>query len=221
MSRLPGRSALRLVAALTGMAATGSLGWYAGLQAGTSTVEAGVLAARSEPAADELSVRLVRERDAARTSLSVMRDRLAEAEQRRADDAAELALYRRLGDRATGSGLGIEAVEWRHEAGRDLLDIVLVQAKGRRRVSGTVGIALLDESADPPLIEIAPEEGEAAPRFDLRFFQTVSVPVDPLIATPDTTGGKLSISVVPNGVRHPAFVDIRDWGSIISPGAVE
>jgi len=216
VSRLPARPALVGVAALAGMAGTGSLGWHLGRQAVVPIVEQPTLAAAMPSSDDRLAV-LAGERDAALASVDRLQDRLSEAERRRADDAAELALYRRLGDRATGSGLGVDTVRWRSDGERDVLEVTLVQAKGRERVQGTLGVSLSGETGEAGRVELVPDSGAQALRFDLRFFEVLTVPIDPRLVAELEPVERLSISVMPSGERHPAFIDIRDWDTII-PG---
>ena len=219
---LPARAALAAVVLVSGMVAAGAVGWHLGARQATKSLSAalsapGIGAATSDSQADTAT--LTRERDTALASIATLQDRLVEAERRQAVDAADLALYRRLGEQATDSGLGIDTVVWHKGDGAAVLDITLVQAKGRHRVSGTLGVSVPDGPEAGQDRVLVPDTGERAVPFDLRFFQTLSVPVDASIADAPPSGG-LAISVRPDGERHPDFVDIRARDAIImaAPG---
>lgn len=116
---------------------------------------------------------------------------LDEALAQSVDDAAELALYRHIADQDTPAGLSVESVEFSPEA-PGFVEITLVHVKGRNRVTGILGAALIavdeqgnevrkaitdaqtgeleEESRSSDVIGITP--------FDMRFFQTVLVNVD-------------------------------------------
>lgn len=116
---------------------------------------------------------------------------LDEALAQSTDDAAELALYRHIADKNTPAGLSVESVEFSPNA-PGYAQITLIHVKGRDRVTGLLGAALIavDEQGQEKRRVIMDaesgqlgEEGEAsnvvgiAP-FDMRFFQTVLVNVD-------------------------------------------
>lgn len=127
---------------------------------------------------------------------------------------AEKRLYDRIEGLDKSTGLSIERVK----AGMDTagnvyeLEITLIQARGRKRVTGQVGVALLGEKDGSNWREIIVDvESESAPRFDLRFFQTlvVAVPVR------DFPINKIEINVEPEGKRHKPFSFEQPWAEIV------
>lgn len=221
VNRLPGQRALAVVAIAAAVTAAWHLGTLHG-QRGHADLGPSLGAAAAQPTDSHGSpAQLARELAVERATVRTLRDRLAAAERMKADDAAELALYRRIGAESARTGLGIDAVQVREGASGRSLDITLVQARGRDRVAGTLGVSIL--SADEPAqrVELAPDSGDDALAFDLRFFETLSVPLGQTLAASGITPDRLSISVQPASGKHPAFVDIRDWDTIVSDEAAE
>lgn len=121
-----------------------------------------------------------------------------------ADDAAELALYRRIGGTSGPRGVWIDQVAL-VDGQSDQLAITLIQSRGRDRALGRIGVALTGGAGGPDRYWVVtdsqtgvvrekrdgrPQAAESDARtrsigddvvtiesFDLRFFQTVLVKV--------------------------------------------
>ena len=150
---------------------------------------------------------LEHERDAARATSEALRDQLDRAERLSADERAELELYRRVGGDALPSGLSIESIERPRGPTRSLA-VTLVQARGRDRVKGRIDV-LPGAPGQAPEPRSSTEERRGVPegaiaseRFDLRFFETVELP---LRLAGGAAPEELIISIVPDSGRLEPF----------------
>ena len=173
--------------------------------------------------------RLAAERDVALAAAARLERRLDEAERAAEEGAAELALYRRIESGAAGDGLSIETVRLEAPGTPDAaLAVTLVQSRGRHRVTGSLSARLLDGGAgggagDGPAAgagagagagaagEGVTPLGDGPAAFDLRFFQTVRVPLGAAADRFDAAGEppRVELEVAPAGDRHERFVEIR------------
>ena len=192
-----------------------ALSWRLGHRSG---VETGAEEARREIAAlgeagerasvarsAEREARLAEARDVARSTVEALRGELDAAERLSAAERAELELYRRVSGEALPSGLSIESIERPRGRARTLA-VTLLQARGRDRVSGRIDV-LPAASGDTPRSAAEerrgpPDEAIASERFDLRFFETVELPLR-LAGQPFPEG--LILSIVPDSGRHEPF----------------
>ena len=183
---------------------------------------------RPEPSAVE---RLAAERDVALATVRRLEERLGEATRAASDDAAELALYRRIESGSGARGLSVDSVEL-VDAGteRAALAITLVQFRGRHRVTGSLSARLVDDEGAPgdgpngdpgdgtPL-------GDGPSAFGLRFFEAVRVPLgDAASALPGAAAGpspRVAIDVRPDGDRHDPFVAIVALDPNVDAGSGE
>ena len=222
MSVLPPRRAL---AALAG-ALVLALAWQGGrMSAGGPTLPEADLDAFAE-GGDEAAgpgplERLAAERDVALAAAARLERRLDEAERAAEEGAAELALYRRIESGAAGDGLSIETVRLEAPGTSDAaLAVTLVQSRGRHRVTGSLSARLLDGGtgggAGDATAAGADGEGvtplgDGPAAFDLRFFQTVRVPLGAAADRFDAAGEppRVELEVAPAGDRHERFVEIR------------
>ena len=79
-------------------------------------------------------------------------------------------------------------------------------------MKGQIGVALLGEKDGSNWREVIVEaDSNAAPRFDMRFFQTLVVPVPEI----DILIDLVEIDVNPDGKRHKAFNFEMDWAGIV------
>ena len=147
------------------------------------------------------------ERDMLRETVRSLRDALERADRLAADERAELELYRRVGADESAAGLAIDTLERRGEDPA-VLRVTLVQVRGRDRVTGRVEIVPLEADA-PALPPASTGEASAAPTatapgtwsapFDLRFFETLEIPLDGPF--PET----VEVRVVPADEPHAPF----------------
>ena len=143
-------------------------------------------------------------RDIADSRAAALQSELDESLKISADDAAELALYRRIGGTSSPRGVWVDQVSL-VEGQSDLLAITLVQSRGRDRATGRIGVALTGGTGGPdrywvvtdsqsgvviekrdgkPMVagsdamtNISSDDLVTIESFDLRFFQTVLVKV--------------------------------------------
>lgn len=143
-------------------------------------------------------------RDIADSRAAALQAQLDDSLKISADDAAELALYRRIGGTSSPRGVWVDQIAL-VEGQSDLLAITLVQSRGRDRAAGRIGVALSGGAGGPDRYWIVTDSqsgvviekrdgkrfvGGSAARtdrssdevvtiesFDLRFFQTVLVKV--------------------------------------------
>jgi hypothetical protein len=186
------------------------LSWQLGLRHGQRSNADKVAASDSSlPGARAEWAKAQREIEILRASEAALRDDLSNTMRLSADDRAELELYRSIAQSSASAGLLVDAVT--HVTGDELrgdrLEITLVQARGRGRVSGEVDVTL--KRNGQPLVQLGESENGAPTTFDLRFFQTLSLPVDlGVYGVPDS----IQIEVRPDsGTVHEAFIEDRDW----------
>ena len=156
------------------------------------------------------------------------------------DDAAELALYRRIGGTSGPRGVWVDQVAL-VDGQPDLLAITLVQSRGRDRAVGRIGVALTGGAGGPDRYWVVTdsqtgvviEKRDGRPRFagsdartkkssddvltieafDLRFFQTVLVRVKN-ITTIDPE--YIEVFVEPDAKRLKPSVQRFRWAEIRS-----
>jgi len=154
------------------------------------------------------------QRDVADASNRALQTTLKELEEQALDAQSAERLYQRIEGEDVSTGLAIDTVSKVTDADGSVteLHITVVQARGRDRVSGRIGVALLGEKNDANWREIVVDaSSDSAPRFDLRFFQTLVVPVEP----DDILIDIVEIDVVPRGKRHKPFKFEQLWSGVL------
>ncbi len=220
MSRILPSAAVLLwvLATLVIVAVSGWSGFRYGEKAGQLAsaeavkVEAVVSADTEAPQQNGKIRQLQRERDVARATLTALRDQQASVLKLSQEDTSELELYRRIGSETAPTGLSIDSLVWRGGDTNEL-QVTLLQARGRGRVSGTFGLALLREvDGESRRLVIQSTVDENPTRFDFRFFQTLHIPVENMLEfQPD----QLEIDVSPLSKRHKPFQETVDWGTVL------
>ena len=251
MSPLPPRRALAAVALALLVPLAWQLGRLSGRDAGSAAgpdASPGALAdaagapgaaageAAGEPAGDRSTrsggatvERLAAERDVALATVRRLEERLGEATRAAGDDAAELALYRRIESGSRARGLSVDSAEL-VDAGteRAVLAITLVQFRGRHRVTGSLSARLLDAGGpddgrgDDPGDGVPLGDGPTA--FDLRFFEAVRVPLGGAASALGDAAlepRRVAIDVRPDGDRHDPFVAIVALDPNVDAGSGE
>ena len=137
-----------------------------------------------------------RERDIARATVESLRDELARSGELVAADRAELELYRRIGSDELPRGLALDSIE-RRAGPPPTLALTLVQVRGRERVAGRVEVGVEGaETEDETGVTLWGAE------FDLRFFETLEVPLQGLEGDfPEA----IVVDVLPEDGRHEPF----------------
>ena len=151
------------------------------------------------------------ERDASQVALNLLQARLDEVQAENMAARQELDLYQRIASTSVRTGLGVDSYEW--NGGDDpWLAITLVQARGRNRVRGTVGITLLRERDGVTERKVISQPGnDSGIEFDLRFFETLRVP---MLGVEEFQPESLEIVVQPVGAQHKSFSDVVLWADI-------
>ena len=208
LGALPARSALLAGVVVVAVVLSYQLGALSERRATDPEAEASEIAVDNEE--DALAL-VILERDVALAAENTLQERLSHVTGLNADERAELELYRRISQASSPVGLGIDGLRYINST-EDLsarLDLTLVQSRGRDRVSGTVQISLL--LAGESLIDIDQSVNGEALEFDLRFFQTLSAPVDLSgLDEPET----VRVVVDPEGEQHRSFTEEWPWSRV-------
>lgn len=159
-------------------------------------------------------IQLRTQRDVADASNVALQKSLKQLQTQSLDKTSAKRLYERIEGMDVSSGLGIDTIT--RVGGVDgksgELHITVVQARGRDRVKGQIGVALLGEKDGTNWREVIVEVGSnSAPRFDMRFFQTLVVQ----LPNSDVLIDLVEIDVNPDGKRHKAFSYEMDWAGIL------
>ncbi len=213
---MPSRKLLLLTLAVMALALSWQCGVYQGQQQASVGGSAALIHSQGTALAELAQARS--EIEILRATEVALRDDLSNAMRMSADDRAELELYRSIANSKASTGLLVDRVTYvtgddAGSAGRtvgDRLDITLVQARGRGRVSGRVEVVLLRDGETLARVSEAVDGTPAD--FDLRFFQTIGLPLDlDVYGKPDS----LQIDVLLDpGTVHEDFVDKRDWALV-------
>lgn len=134
------------------------------------------------------------------------------------NESLEMQSTQRLFNRIEGAdkatGLAVNTVTRVNDASgvATELHITLVQSRGRDRVTGRIGVALLGEKDDSNWREvIVAADAASAPRFDMRFFQTLVVPLPEDNILVDI----VEIEVKPDGKKHKSFSHDEVWSGVL------
>jgi len=153
------------------------------------------------------------QRDVADNSIQALQNSLQQLQTEVLEQKSAQRLYEKIEGIDTSSGLAVDTITRVNNAdGKPIeLHVTLVQARGRNRVKGQIGVALVGEKNASNWREvIVAVDDKSAPRFDMRFFQTIVVP----IPVEDILIDFVEIDVKPSGKRHKAFSYEADWSSI-------
>jgi len=159
--------------------------------------------------ADSVKARL--ERDTAVVALNRIQKRLDEVQAENMAARQELDLYQRIASNSARTGLAVDSYEW-NGGDEPWMGITLVQARGRDRVRGSVGIALLRErDGVTERLVISRPGDDSGIGFDLRFFETLRVPMPGVESFQPES---LEITVQPAGNLHEDFSELVLWADI-------
>lgn len=219
---LPPRNALAVVAFALLMCLSWQLGRLSARESAIASLDGAVNAwerASGAGVASGTLERLTAERDVALAAAARLESRLGEAGRVAGNDAAELALYRRIESGDGIDGLSVESIAIVDAGTPDAaLAITLVQSRGRDRVTGTLGARVLHGAGEGTPV------GEVPVEFDLRFFQTVRLPLGAAAASLEAGASsvredgslRIELDVRPTGDRHSRFVEILPLAPIVA-----
>jgi len=211
--------AMRWVLAIVAVALSGLLGHYFGAKSERETIAAELLEQQTnladiEQQYQEQVEQLRAQRDIADASSSSLQKTLKQMQAESLEREAKLRLYDKIEGKDHSTGLGVDTVTRVNDENGNAkeLHITVVQARGRHRVKGQIGVALVGEKADAPWREvIADVANDSALGFDMRFFQTLVVPVPALENHADI----VEIDIKPDGKRHKSENIALDWSGIL------
>jgi len=219
--------ALRWTLALVAVVLSGLLGHHLGVQRERKTVA-------NELAEKEFSVaaiaqqyeqqyeqqyqaqiaQLRTQRDVADASNRSLQQTLQQLQAETLERESALRLYNSIEGKDSSAGLGVDTItRVNGQNGKPKeLHVTVVQARGRNRVKGQIGLALVGEKTGTPFREvIADTDSASALDFDMRFFQTVVVPLPKQENHIDI----VEIDIKPDGKRHKSVTFSMDWSSIL------
>ncbi len=211
MSRARGLPA-RPILAIGVIAAALVCAWQAGVhQARNVRDQDHASPMQSVQGAEERIAQLIEERDLARAEAVTLRERLSEATRVSADEQAELQLYRRISDTRVPVGLGVDKVRYSADNGRTsgVLDVTVVQSRGRGRVAGELRVSLMRDGEALQVVDAWPDGSALV--FDLRFFETLGIPLE-LAETGEPDA--VVVEVMPDGDRHDDVSVKRAWNLV-------
>lgn len=154
------------------------------------------------------------QRDVADASNRELQKSLKQLQEESLQHRAEKRLYDRIEGLDNSSGLLVDSVKVAKDTKGNVyeLEITLIQARGKKRVEGQIGVALLGEKDGTNWREIIVDvESDSAPRFDLRFYQTLVVTVPER----EFPINKLEINVEPTGTQHKPFNYEKLWAELV------
>lgn len=213
--------AMRWTLALVAVVFSGLFGHHLGAQREREIIafkfseqESGLAAIEHQYQAQIAQLRTQRDvADASNLNLQNMLEQLqAESLERK----SALRLYDNIEGDDSSSGLGVDTVtRVNDENGKPKeLHITVVQARGRNRVEGQIGLALLGESAGAPFREVVADVATgSALGFEMRFFQTLVVPLPE--QEQENLIKSVEINIKPTGKMHKSVNLSMDWSSIL------
>ena len=155
------------------------------------------------------------QRDLADSTNLALQDKLKEVQAELLDQKSKMRLYENIEGSDISTGLGVDTVTKVLDENGQLTELLItvVQARGRDRVQGRIGVMLIGKRDDINWREIIVEvEAEDAPRFDMRFFQTLVVP----IPDNDVLIESVEINVESDGKKHKPVSYKASWSSIFA-----
>ncbi len=218
---MPTSRALRWTFAALAIVVSGLLGFFigsSGLQNGADSKSTNQLQAMQQKHEQELA-QMRAQRDLASTTSANLQLALKDLQTESLKHESTARLYQRIEGIEAASGLSVDTLttSLNSDGVTNELNVTLIQARGRNRVNGKVGITLVGEKDGSEWREtIADVAGNSALSFDLRFFETLSVPLPEGLANSDTHVDYVVIDVKPRGRPHKPFKTEKDWAGIVA-----
>ncbi len=154
------------------------------------------------------------QRDIADASNRSLQKTLKQLQAKSLEQKSTQRLYENIEGKDRSSGLGVDTITRVNDENgvAEELHITVVQARGRNRVKGRMGVALIGEkSGEPWREEIADAAGDSAARFDMRFYETLVVPLPKYKNHIDI----VEINIEPDDKQHKAVNYSTQWSGIL------
>ncbi len=215
----PSMHAMRWMLALVAVVVAALAGHHVGAKRERSLLATELSAHQSSVAELETNyqqqlTQLRAQRDVADASNETLQQQLKEIKAQALEQKSIQRLYEKIEGSDVSTGLGIDTVtRVDNDDGRPSeLHVTVVQARGRDRVKGQIGLALIGEKDGTNWREVVVDVSDSdAPRFDMRFFQTLVVP----LPDDDILIDIVEIEVNPDGNRHKSFSYEAAWSGIL------
>lgn len=216
---LPTMHAMRWTLALVAVVVSGLLGHHLGAKRERETIAVELLEQKANLTAIEQQyqaqvAQLRTQRDIADASNFSLQKTLKQMQVKSLERESTQRLYDNIEGKDRSSGLAVDTVtRLNGENGEPKeLHITVVQARGRNRVKGRIGVALVGEKADAQwrevIVDVANDSGL---QFDMRFYQTLVVPITALENHIDI----VEIDIKPEGKQHKSGSYAMEWSSIL------
>lgn len=216
---IPFMHSMQWVLVLVSVVVSGLLGHHIGAKRERDAIaaelmeqQAKLVAVEQQNQAREAQLRTQRNiTDASNQSLQKM---LRHLQAKSFEQKSTQLLYENIEGKDRSSGLDVGAVT--HVNGENgkpnELHITVVQARGRGRVKGQIGVALVGEQSGEPWRQVIMDKtGDSASKFDMRFYQTLTVPLPEQENHIDI----VEIYIEPDGKRHKSVSYATSWSSIL------
>lgn len=221
-SLMPTSRALRWTFAIVAILVSGIVGYFLGSrdqQSGAgSTGTSSQIEALQQQHSQELA-QMRAQRDLASSTSANLQLALKDLQAESLKHESTARLYNRIEGLDASSGLSVDTIvkTLSDDGVANQLHVTLIQARGRNRVSGEVGVTLVGEKDGTAWRETLAEVGtKTALSFDLRFFETLTVVLPDALSSKDTHVDYVEIQVKPSGRPHKPFKTEKEWAGIVA-----
>jgi len=216
---LPGLHLMRWVCALVAIVVSGLLGHHFGVKHERETIVVELQEQQDKLAAVERQyqaqlAQLRTQRDIADTSNLSLQQTLKQLQAESLELESRQRLYENIEGKDRSSGLGVDTVTRINDENGEpkALRITVVQARGRNRVKGQMVVALVGEKSGEPWREVLVDAaGKSTSRFDMRFYQTLVVPLPEHQNHIDI----VEINIKPDDKLHKPVSFATQWSGIL------
>jgi len=211
--------AMRWVLAFVAVVLSGLLGHHLGAKHEREAIAVELLEQEANLAGIEQQyqtqvTQLRTQRDIADASNLSLQKTLKQLQAKSLERKSAQRLYDKIEGKDHSSGLGVDTVTrvTGENGNSEELHITVVQARGRNRVKGQIGVALIGEKAGEPWHEeLVDVDSDSAVQFDMRFYQTLVVPLPEHKNHIDI----VEINIEPDGKQHKSVSYAMDWSGIL------
>jgi len=154
------------------------------------------------------------QRDIADASNLSLQKSLKQLQTKSLEQESRQRLYENIEGNDRNSGLDVDTITRVNDENGEPqeLHITVVQARGRNRVKGQIGVALVGEKSGEPWREVIVDAADdSALQFDMRFYQTLIVP----LIQQENHIDIVEINIEPLGERHKSVHYVTQWSGIL------